>query len=516
MRASDLRMCTAAWPRAAGAADRNAGVALFDGKTLNGWKQLGGAADYQVIDGAIVGATRPGVPNSFLVTQQDFADFILEFDVRQDVGPANSGVQFRSHSTPEFENGRVHGYQADIDPSPRQWSGHIYEEAQRGWFYTGEMNPPSKALYKFGAWNHYRIEAIGPRLRVWVNDGAAADVIDAGSASGIHRPAGAFDRQARRSRSHHQLEESLDPDPRPRAASRDGHLHPQQPAQQPAPGRKGPGLAPAVGWQDCARAGAARRQRDFRRRDGRWPTASSRCSRKAGGGDIMSDEEFGAFELQLEFKVSAGANSGIFYLLTSPRDPASDAPLGLEYQILDDERHPDAKLGSDGNRTLASLYDVLPRAKLMTNVGIAPKIDVWQHARIVSRADGTVEHWLNGVKVLEFNRHSADYRAQVAASKFKSTPGFGARREGPHPAAGSRRRGGLPQHQDPLARLRFISRRACALRGAPQASYAVMARCAQGFGACRIASRQWFMASSLAIASMFGKRLSRAAAIARS
>ena len=57
-------------------------------------------------------------------------------------GPTNSGVQFRSHSTPEFENGRVHGYQADIDPSPRQWSGHIYEEAQRGWFYTGEMNPP--------------------------------------------------------------------------------------------------------------------------------------------------------------------------------------------------------------------------------------------------------------------------------------------------------------------------------------------------------------------------------------
>ena len=184
MRACGLRCCSGA-VRRSGAADRSAaGVALFDGKTLNGWKQLGGAADYQVIDGAIVGATRPGVPNSFLVTQQDFADFILEFDVRQDVGPANSGVQFRSHSTPEFENGRVHGYQADIDPSPRQWSGHIYEEAQRGWFYTGEMNPPSKALYKFGAWNHYRIEAIGPRLRVWVNDGAVADVIDAGSSVG--------------------------------------------------------------------------------------------------------------------------------------------------------------------------------------------------------------------------------------------------------------------------------------------------------------------------------------------
>jgi len=150
----------------AGAAGDTAGTALFDGKTLTGWKRLGGAADYQIKDGAIVGATRPNVPNSFLVTEKTFGDFILELDVRQDVGPANSGVQFRSLSTADFQDGRVHGYQADIDPSPRQWSGHIYEEAQRGWFYTGEMNPPSKALYKFGEWNHYRIEAIGPRLRV--------------------------------------------------------------------------------------------------------------------------------------------------------------------------------------------------------------------------------------------------------------------------------------------------------------------------------------------------------------
>jgi hypothetical protein len=99
--------------------------------------------------------------------------------------------------------------------------------------------------------------------------------------------------------------------------------------------------------------------------------------------------------------------------------------LGLEFQILDDEHHPDAKLGVDGNRTLASLYDILPRGKLMTNVGIAPKVDKWQHARIVAKADGTVEHWLNGVKVLEFKRGSEDFRARVAASKFKSTPGFG-------------------------------------------------------------------------------------------
>src|SRR5262245_30220164 len=92
------------------------GEILFDGKTLNGWKPLGGGAEYKVVDGAIVGTTRAGIPNSFLVTEREYGDFILELDVRQDVGPTNSGVQFRSHSTADFENGRVHGFQADIDP----------------------------------------------------------------------------------------------------------------------------------------------------------------------------------------------------------------------------------------------------------------------------------------------------------------------------------------------------------------------------------------------------------------
>src|SRR6188768_221914 len=116
----------------AGAADKPVGTPLFDGKTLDGWKTLGGGADYKVIDGAIVGSSRPGVPNSFLVTEKTFGDFILDLDVRQDVGPTNSGVQFRSLSTPEFENGRVHGYQTDIDPSERQWSGGIYERPSAG------------------------------------------------------------------------------------------------------------------------------------------------------------------------------------------------------------------------------------------------------------------------------------------------------------------------------------------------------------------------------------------------
>ena len=400
------------------------GTPIFDGKSLTGWKQLGGAADYKVIDGAIVGSSRPGVPNSFLVTEKDYGDFILEFDVRQDVGPTNSGVQFRSLSTPEFENGRVHGYQTDIDPSERQWSGGIYEEAQRGWFYTGEMNPPGKSLYKFGEWNHYRIEAIGPRLRVWINGKPAADVIDDATASGfiglqvhsIEKP-----EDAGRTTTWKNLNIQTGNLKRlpPMGILIRNNLPNNLDAEEKSQGWR-------LLWDGRSAKGWHSAKGDAFPANG-WSMANGELAvqPKGGGGDIMTDEQFGAFELQMEFKVSEGANSGIFYYLTAAHDPASNAPLGLEYQVLDDERHPDAKLGIDGNRTLASLYDILPRGKLMTNVGIKPVVGAWQHARIVARADGTVEHWLNGVKVLEFKRGSDDFRAHVATSKFKSTPGFG-------------------------------------------------------------------------------------------
>ncbi|MEO8016590.1 MAG: DUF1080 domain-containing protein, partial [Pseudomonadota bacterium] len=304
----------------------SSGTPIFDGKTLGGWKVLGGGADYQVVDGAIVGSSRPGVPNSFLVTEKDYEDFILEFDVRQDVGPTNSGVQFRSLSTADFENGRVHGYQADIDPSDRQWSGGIYEEAQRGWFYTGDMNPPSKALYKFGEWNHYRIEAIGPRLRVWVNGGAAADVIDDVKKRGffglqvhsIDKP-----EEAGRTTSWKNLlvqTRSLKRLPPMGILIRNNlpnNLDPEEKAQ---------------GWRLLwdGRSSKGWRSADADAFPGKgWTLANGELAvgSKSGGGDIMTTEEFAAFELQMEFKVFEGANSGIFYLLTSPHDPASGAPL---------------------------------------------------------------------------------------------------------------------------------------------------------------------------------------------
>lgn len=395
---------------------------LFDGKTLDGWRLLGGTAEYRVVDGAIVGSTKHEKVNSFLATREDFSDFVLEYDVRQDVGPANSGVQFRSASKPEFQNGRVHGYQADIDPTDKAWSGGIYEEAERGWFYTGDMNPPGRSLYKYGEWNHFRIEAIGPRLRTWINGKPASDVIDDAHPTGfvalqIH----SVDTPEEAGRTTSWKNVTLQTKNIRRAPPMNIFIRNNLPNHLDAEEK-------AQGWKLLwdGKTGKGWRSAAGGSLPAGWSTDGALAvAAKSGAGDIMTDAQFGAFELQMEFRTTEGANSGIFYLLTAAHDPASGAPLGLEYQILDDEKHPDAKQGADGNRTIASLYDIYPRAKLRTNLGVKPVVGAWQHARIVSRKDGSVEHWLNGVKVLDFNRHSEAYRAKVAQSKFKSTPKFG-------------------------------------------------------------------------------------------
>lgn len=157
---------------------------LFDGKTLNGWIQRGGKALYHVEDGTIVGTTVPGTPNSFLCTEKVFSNFILELEVKVDTA-LNSGIQIRSNSFKEYRNGRVHGYQVEIDPSERAWSGGIYDEARRGWLYDLQNNEAARKAFKNGEWNHYRIEAIEDSIKTWINGIPAADLVDSMTATGF-------------------------------------------------------------------------------------------------------------------------------------------------------------------------------------------------------------------------------------------------------------------------------------------------------------------------------------------
>ena len=107
---------------------------LFNGKDFNNFEKLNGDAEYRIENGEMVGVSKLKTPNSFMATKNKYGDFILEFDVKVDFG-LNSGVQFRSNSFADFKNGRVHGYQCEIETSSRKWAGGIYDEARRGWLY---------------------------------------------------------------------------------------------------------------------------------------------------------------------------------------------------------------------------------------------------------------------------------------------------------------------------------------------------------------------------------------------
>lgn len=179
-------------------------ISLFDGESLKGWEQVGGKATYKVVDGAIVGTTKPNTPNSFLCTERTYGDFILEMEFRVD-DDLNSGIQFRSR----IIDGIVRGYQYEIDPdtttpyrglpancdaegrelaagtAPRAWTGGIYEEKLRGWIGELTHNPEARAAYRAGEWNKMRVEARGALLQTWINNVKAATVVDYRTPSGF-------------------------------------------------------------------------------------------------------------------------------------------------------------------------------------------------------------------------------------------------------------------------------------------------------------------------------------------
>jgi hypothetical protein len=164
-------------------------------------------------------------------------------------------------------------------------------------------------------------------------------------------------------------------------------------------------------------------------KDGLLTVLANGGEESAAGGDIITRKRYANFELTADFKITPGANSGIKIFVQpnlSPIDKVTGKPtgvgsaIGLEFQVLDDARHPDAKLGTNGDRTIGSLYDLIPAPK---NKVVMPMGD-WNHARILSQGRH-VTFWLNGEKTVEFERGSPEFRAAVAASKYHNIPNFG-------------------------------------------------------------------------------------------
>ncbi|MFY9152931.1 MAG: DUF1080 domain-containing protein [Prolixibacteraceae bacterium] len=411
----------------AGFAQNNDGwQSLFNGKDLSGWHQLNGQAKYTVENGEIVGTTVSDTPNSFLATDKDYGDFIFEVDLLVD-NEMNSGIQFRSISKPDVMNGRVHGYQCEVDPSIRAWSGGIYDEARRGWLYTNELNPAAKSAFKLGDWNRYRIECVGNSIRTWLNGVPVSYLIDDMTSSGLLalqvHAIGKDDQPGKQIKWKNirikttgiKATETPDvfvvnllPNNLGKAEKEQGWslLFDGKTTQ----GWKGVGMEqfPAEGWKVV---------------DGTLMTVANRPDNPVKGMDIVSDEKFSAFDLQFEFNFAEGANSGVKYF-TGNGGPS----IGLEYQVLDDKRHPDAKMGVVGNRTMGSLYDLIPADK---QERFTKPANEWNIGRIVVYPDNRVEHYLNGVKVVEYVRGSNIYKALVARSKYADFKDFGMVKESP-------------------------------------------------------------------------------------
>lgn len=402
---------------------------LFDGKSLYGWQQLNGEAKYEIVDGTIVGTTVLNTPNSFLCTKAYYSDFILEVEYKVDP-KLNSGIQIRSNSYPEYNKGRVHGYQIEIDPSERAWSAGIYDEARRGWLHTLEGNTPAQKAFKQNGWNHYRVEAIGDTLKTWINGVPAAHLVDSMTHNGfialqVHGIGNKKEREgvSVQWRNIRIIDENV------AAFSRPSPLPPHNNFNKLTSNEEKGGWQ--LLWDGKSTQGWHGAKIDhfpttgWIMQDDMLTVISTGGGESRAGGDIVTAAKYHNFELSVDFKITAGANSGIKYFVDTELNKGAGSAIGLEFQILDDDRHADAKLGNhEGSRTVASLYDLIPAHNRHVR-----SIGEWNNARIISK-NNHVEHWLNGRKVLEFERKSPEYRQLVAGSKYKNWPAFGELPEG--------------------------------------------------------------------------------------
>lgn len=410
---------------------------LFKNEKLSNFKKLNGTAEFVYENGILTGFTKPNTPNTFLATKKTYSDFILEFDVKLEYG-MNSGVQFRSETVDGKDDGRVFGYQAEIETSARKWAGGIYDEGRRGWLYPLSHNEKSQNAFINGTWNKYRIEAVGNYIKTWVNGVQCANLVDDMTAEGFiafqvhdvgkHGKAGQKVQWKNVRILTKNVESALKKGNE--AAFEMSYL-----ANTLTPNER------RKGWRllwDGETTNGWRRTKSNSFPENGWiieygvlKVAKSNGEESQNGGDIITIEQFSDFELVLDFKISEGANSGIKYFVDPNLNKGAGSAYGLEFQILDDANHPDAKKGVNGNRTVGSLYDLIPAENLSEANRNSKRFNInhFNRARIIVK-DGKVEHWLNEVKVIEYNRYSQVFDALISHSKYNNIEGFGKQSKG--------------------------------------------------------------------------------------
>jgi hypothetical protein len=411
-------------------------VELFNGEDLKGWKKLDGKAEYRVENGEIIGVSKTKTPNTFLATEEIYGDFILEYEMKMDRG-LNSGVQIRSVATLPDGSKRVNGYQVECDDHDnRPWAGGIYEEAARGWLYPMAYNMQATRANKRGEWNSIRVEAVGNRIRTFINGINFANLVDDRRKEGfialqVH---GIGNNEALEGKEIRWRNMRIITEEAEKYLKSGVQLSPEVSYldMQLTPGQVEAGWKflwdgkTSEGWRGARLESFP--EKGWKMEDGVLTVESSGGAESANGGDIVTIKKYKDFILEVDFRITKGANSGIKYFVDPDLNTGAGSAIGCEYQILDDKDHPDAQEGIPGTRTVASLYDLIKADALEYGQDNNPKrfkgVGTWNRARIEVRG-ANVAHYLNGIKVVEYERGTQMWRALVAYSKYKDWPAFG-------------------------------------------------------------------------------------------
>jgi hypothetical protein len=293
-------------------------------------------------------------------------------------------------------------------------------------------NPEGQMAFKKGEWNSARIEAIGNHIRTWVNGIQCADLLDNTTPSGfialqVHSIGknAALEGKTVAWRNIRILTEELEQYrmPENRDVKQINQIANTISEREAAEGWKllWDGKT-SEGWRGAKLDGFP--DKGWSIENGILKVHKSDGGESTNGGDIVTTRPYKNFMLKVDFKITEGANSGIKYFVDTSLNKGEGSAIGCEYQILDDKRHPDAKMGVNGNRTLGSLYDLIPAP------ADKPFRNGFFNTAMVVVEGNHVEHWLNGVKLLEYERNNEEWNRLVQTSKYKDWPNFGNAEEG--------------------------------------------------------------------------------------
>lgn len=370
-------------------------IELFNGKDLAHWQNPYDWGKAEIVDGEIHLSTEKS--KWFLSTVQEYSDFIFEVEVKMPEGKSNSGFLFRSHKS----KNRMFGYQAEVDPSDRNWSGGLYDEGRRKWFISPNRDHAASAeeqeqsiaafnkragnCFKRHGWNKYRIECLGDHIRISVNGVTTTDIHDHKDAKGYialqhHGEKG----QIYRFRNIRIMELTAD-DTAVRSSSTEWTS-----------------LFASDNFSNWTNLNGDAVTKG-------WSIENGVVHRLSRGGDIITKQHYENFELHFDWKISEAGNSGVKY--------RTKGALGLEYQILDDAKHQD---GKNPTHRAGSLYELAaaPDSKPIHAVG------KWNQSRILTNGI-TIQHWLNSAKIVDIEVGSDVWNQRFQKSKYSKNEGFG-------------------------------------------------------------------------------------------